>query len=213
MRKKPNYRRRRTVAVVGLLVLVVVVLLVLPRGGGTGRPKGQTTPILSFAATHKNITQGKKLPDAGTVSGNQDQLTKMFNDFYQTAFIDPQKWGDGTFGKLRDLFAKAAQASFTKDLTSLTIGEARTELRFVDPMPSTLVVTVYYDKNAKPTFAVAAADFNGRGTPKTTGPAVLIHAKATFYMQRAGNDWTITYYDAKQTQESVSPSPSPSASR
>src|SRR5207253_1210188 len=128
MRKKPNYRRRRTFALLGLLVLVVVVLLVIPRGGGTGRPPGQTTPVLSFAATHKNITQGKKLPDGGTVSGNQDQITKMFNDFYQTAFIDPGKWGDGTFGKLRDLFAKDAQASFTKDLATLTIGEARTEL-------------------------------------------------------------------------------------
>ena len=212
VRRKPNYRRRRTFAVLGLLVAVVIILLVLPRGG-TGRPGGAKTPQLAFARSLTIV--GLKTPaEAAARLAPFDEITKMFTDFYQEAFVDPAKWGDGTFEDLKKLFAEEAQPAFTKELASLTIGEARTELKFVDPVPgSSLKISVFFDSKAAPMYATAAVNFGGRGTLKQKGPVLLIKQTASFYMQRAGETWVITSFDADQTQETPSsPSPSPSAS-
>jgi len=198
--------------VLGLLVAVVIILLVLPRGGGSGRPGGAKTPQLAFARSFTIV--GLKTPaDQAARLAPVDEITKMFTDFYQEAFVDPEKWGDGTFEDLKKLFAEEAQPAFTKELASLTIGQARTELKFVDPVPSSLKISVFFDSKAAPMYATAAVQFGGRGTLKQKGPVVLIKQQASFYMQRNGDDWMITSFDANQTQETPSsPSPSPSAS-
>jgi hypothetical protein len=211
VRKKTNYRRRRTFAVLGLLVAVVIILLVLPRGDGTGRPPGEETPVVAF--TRSVSVVALKQPEAAARQANVEAVATMVRDFYQSAFVDPKKWGDGTFPDLKALFSDEAQAAFTKDVASLTIGQARTQLKFVDPRASTLGVTVFFDTKAAPTFAVAAVSFNARGTLKQSGPPLLIKQKASFYMERSGDKWLITAFDAEQTQETPpSPSPSPTAS-
>lgn len=207
VRKKPNYRRRRTLIVLLLLVAAVVVLLVLPRGdGGPGKPK--VTPVVAFSTKIQGVGQAKT-PDEGAKQASGNAIAKMFTDYYQQAFVDPEKWGDGTFENLKELFVPAVQASFTRDLPSLTIGQARTELSFVVPRAANMTVTVYFDRAGRPALAVAATTFSGRGTLKTTGPPLLINQKATFYLQKQGDLWRITSYDADQTQETP-PSPTPS---
>jgi ABC-type transporter Mla subunit MlaD len=210
VRQRPNYRRRRTFTVLFLLVAAVVVIALLSRGGGGGgdNPIAQ----VAFVAKQSVVNQGKAA-DRPTRKSEGDAIVKMFDDYYQTAFVDPDKWGDGKFEDLRDLFAESVRASFTKDLSSLTIGEGRLDLKRVDPTTQKLAVTVYYNNASKPTLAVAAATFNATGTLKKAGPKVFIKQKATFYLQKTGDSWTITAYDADQTQETPpSPSPSPSAS-
>ena len=211
VRKKPNFRRRRTFVVLGLIVAVVIVLLVLPRGD-SGRPGGAKTPVVAFVRTVNVV--GLKVPDQPTRQANVDAIAEMMTDFYQQAFVDPKKWGDGTFPDLKALFSEEAQATFTKEIASLTIGLARSQLKFVDPLPtSTLGVTVFFDSKSAPTYAVAAVKFAGRGTLKQEGPPLLIDQKASFYMARSGDKWLITAFDAEQTQQTpTSPSPSPSPS-
>jgi hypothetical protein len=211
MRNKPNYRRRRTVSILVLLVAAVVVVALLSRGGGGPGSKENPVPTLAFVSKVNNVAQNKA-PDAATAATNGDAVVKMITGYYQEAFVDPRKWGDGQFADLRELFAKEAQASFTKNVTALTIGEARTELKRVDPAGATLTVTVFYDAKNQATLAVAAAAFNARGTLKASGPVVTINQKATFYMQKQGGSWIITDFDAEQHQDTPTPSPSPSAS-
>jgi len=206
--KKANYRRRRTITVLVLIVAAVVVIALLSRGGGVGT-KGKATPTLAFVASVRTVSQGKT-PDGGSVKTNGDAVVKMFDDYYQRAFVDPSKWGNGQFPELKTLFSQKAQTTFTKDLNSLTIGEARTELKRVDPIPSSLVVTVYYDTRSNATLAVATASFNANGTLNQAGPPLVIHQKGTFYLERVGSAWSITAYDASQTQET--PTPTPTAS-
>ena len=208
VRPRPNYRRRRTFTVLGLLVVAVVVVL-LTRGGGGG-PGDKPIPTLKFVAKTKHVSQGKAAP-ANVQQGEVDAITTMFNDFYQTAFVDPGKWGDGTFEDLAGLFADDVKASFTRDLPSLTIGEARTQLARVDLGPNYFGVTVYYDSKQKPTFAVTTVQFEGRGTLKEAGPAVTIKQAATYWLQKVGSDWKITSYDANETQTTPTPSPTASA--
>lgn len=208
--RRPNYRRRRTFTVLGLLAVLVVVVVLLTRGGGGG-PGDAPIPTLQFAATAKHVFQGKAAAP-NVQQGEVEAITTMFNDFYQEAFVDPGKWGDGTFEDLAGLFADDVKASFTRDLASLTIGEARTELKRVDlGTGNSLAVTVYYDSKLKPTFAVTAVSFDGRGTLKESGPAVTIKQRATYYLQKIGSDWKITAYDANETQNTPTPTPTASA--
>jgi hypothetical protein len=211
MRKKPNYRRRRTVSILVLLVVVVVVVALLSRGGGIGGNNEKPTPTVAFVVQGRAYAQ-KKAPDAATEKANEDAVAKMFNDYYQTAFVDPKKWGDGTFPDLQELFVKSAKTTFTKDIDALTIGKTRTELKRVDPTATNLTITIYYDAKNKPTLAVATASFTARGTLKQTGPALTIRQKATYYLEKSGEGWIITSYDAQQNQDTPTASPSPSAS-
>jgi hypothetical protein len=209
VRPRPNYRRRRTIVLLVLLVIVVIVAALLSRSGGGG--KDAATPQLAFVATANHVSQSKA-PDDGTKRAQLDAIKTMFTTFYQDAFVDPEKWGEGTFEDLKKLFAEDAQASFTKDIQSLTIGQGRIDLERVEPRTANLAISVYYDGKSQPTFAVATATFVGRGTLKKTGPAVTINQKATFYLQKTGDDWTITAYDADQTQTTPTPSPTPTSS-
>jgi len=211
MRKKPNYRRRRTVSILVLLVAAVVVVALLSRGDGIGGSKEKPTATVAFVVQGRAVAQSKA-PDAATKKANEDAVATMLNDYYQTAFVDPKKWGDGTFPDLQNLFVKEAKATFTKDIDALTIGTARTELKRVDPTVTSLTVTIYYDLKNRPTLAIATAAFTARGTLKQSGPALTIKQKATFYLEKSGKSWMITSYDAQQNQDTPTPSPSPSPS-
>jgi len=210
VRPRPNYRRRRTITVLVLLGIGVIVVALLSRSGDGGGGESPT-PTLAFTTKVAHVNQSKAA-DAGVQQAQGQAIEKMFNDYYQEAFVDPEKWGDGTFEDLKPLFAEEARSSFTKDIASLTIGQGRVDLKRVDPSASDLVITIYYDTKSRPMFAVAAATFNARGTLKKTGPPVTIKQKATFYLQRSGDAWLITAYDADETQNTPTPSPTPSAS-
>ncbi|MGH2726177.1 MAG: hypothetical protein ACRDKS_04290, partial [Actinomycetota bacterium] len=108
--RRPNYRRRRTFTVLGLLAVVVLVIVLLSRGGGPGGPDEPPIPTLQFVAKATHVFQGKAA-GAGTQQSEADALTRMFDDFYQEAFVDPRKWGDGTFEDLADLFSDDAKPS------------------------------------------------------------------------------------------------------
>lgn len=209
-RSRPNYRRRRALALGVLVALIAGVGLLLTRGdGGPLRKRERPTPVLKFVARVLNVNQGKAAP-ASAQQAEGDAIVALFNDYYQTAFVDPKKWGDGTFPGIATLFAAEAQASFTRDVASLTIGEARIELKRVDPTTGTLVVTVYYDPKGAPTFAVAVATFRATGTLRRAGPSLIIGQTGTFYLEKAQDAWKIMAYDATQNQEQ--PTPSPTAS-
>lgn len=206
---RPNYRRRRLFALLLGLGVVAIVVVLLTRGGGPLGKKDPPIPTVAFAAKVTGITQAKAL-DQGATNAEGDALTKMFNEFYQTAFVDPGKWGDGTFTDLLEKFAEDVRPQATKDLPSLTIGEARTELKRVDLGANSLDVTVYFDTQQKPTFAVAVASFTGTGTLKASGPKLNIFQRGTFYLQKSGDAWRITAYDTSSDQ--ATPTPSPTAS-
>jgi hypothetical protein len=136
----------------------------------------------------------------------------MLNDWYEQAFVDSDKFGDGTFPDIAKSFTGAAGTSFKKDLGMLTIGDARTEVKRVDPSTQTAKVTVYFN-SGKATYAIAAVHFAANATMKQSGAYPLkINQVVTYSFQKTGQGWVVTYYSGNQTQNSIVPSPSPSAS-
>ena len=204
--RRPNYRRRRTFLVVGVLALAGVAAFLLTRGGGLGGSDEPATPTMQFVAKPKHVFQGKAVGPS-VQQAEVQSITEMFNEYYQQAFVDPEAWGDGTFADLAGMFADDAKAAFTKNLPSLTIGEARTELERVDLGRNFFGVTVYYDSRQRPTFAVTSVQFEGRGTLKRSGPPVTIKQAATYWLQKLGDAWKITAFDTNETQTTPTPSP------
>ena len=136
----------------------------------------------------------------------------MLNDWYEQAFVDTDRFGSGTFPDIAKNFTSTARAKFAQDLNTLTIGEARTEVKHVDPTTQTAIVTVYFS-NGKPTYAIAAVRFVANATMKSSNAYPLkIDQSVTYDFQKTGQGWVVSYYSAKQSQHSLVPSPSASAS-
>jgi len=195
---------------IGVVVIVVLAALVANLVGG-GKKKGPgESPIatVSFVASVKGETDGAKKPGNAAVRAEADLIVKMLNDWYQTAFVDPDRYGDGTFPDIAKHFATAARASFTKDIATLTIGDAREEVKRVDPTAQTAKLTVFFDKG-KALFAVAAVHFAASATMKKSNAYPLkIDQTMTLNLEKQGEGWVVTFYTANQKQDSVVPSPS-----
>ncbi|HEV2685967.1 MAG TPA: hypothetical protein VGW79_04970, partial [Actinomycetota bacterium] len=70
----------------------------------------------------------------------------------------------------------------------------------------------YYSKG-KPTYAIAAVHFVASATMKKSDAFPLkIDQTVTYDFQKIGQGWVVSYYSTTQTQHSVVPSPSASAS-
>ena len=181
-----------------------------------GKKKTGTTPPpgvaqVAFVASVKGATNTKSAP-SGAVTTEGQQIVSMLNGWYEQAFVDTDKFGDGSFPDIVKSFTAGARTSFKKDLATLTIGDARTEVKRVDPTTQTAKVTVYFN-NGKPTYAIAAVHFVANATMKQSGAYPLkIDQTVTYNFSKTAQGWVVTYYTAKQTQNSVVPSPSPSAS-
>ena len=182
-----------------------------------GGKKKTTTPPpgvaqVDFVATSKGASDGKALPPPSAVGPEADKIVSMLNDWYEQAFVDTTRFGDGTFPDIAKNFSAPAKVQFAKDLATLTIGDARTEVKRVDPSTQTANVTVYFSKG-KATYAIAVVHFIANATMKKSGAHPLkIDQSVTFTFTKTGQGWVVSYYTAKQSQNSVVPSPSASAS-
>ena len=183
---------------------------------GGGKKKTNTPPPgvaqVSFTASLKGATNAKSPPPKNAVNAEGRTIVSMLTDWYEEAFVDTSRFGDGTFGDIAKNFTEPAKSQFTKNLDTLTIGPARTEVKRVDPSTQTVTVTVYFN-NGKPTYAIAQVHFTASATMKKSGSFPLkIDQSVTYDFQKQGSGWVVSYYAAKQTQNSVIPSPSATAS-
>ncbi len=195
---------------------MIVVLAALIANLAGGKKKSGTTPPpgvaqVAFVASVKGATNTKSAP-SGAVTAEGQQIVSLLNGWYEQTFVDTEKFGDGTFPDIEKKFTAAARTSFKKDLVMLTIGDARSEVKRVDPTVQTAKVTVYFN-NGRPTYAIAGVHFAANATMKQSGAFPLkIDQLVTYDFQKTGQGWVVTYYSGNQTQNSIVPSPSPSAS-
>ena len=195
-------------------MIVVAAALIANLAGGkkkAGTPEPGVAQV-AFTASFVGATNTKARPSASTIQAQGSKIVSMLNTWYQQAFVNTKDFGDGTFPDIAKSFAPSARAQFTRDLATLTIGQARTEVKRVDPTTQTAKVTVYFNKG-RATYAIAAVHFVANATMKESGAYPLtIDQSVTYSFTNTGQGWVVSYYSAKQTQKSVVPSPSASAS-
>jgi hypothetical protein len=217
--RQPTFSRRKTRqqrllrTAIGVVVIIVGAALIANLVGN--KKKGSTPPPgvaqVKFVATVKSNSDAKT-PTRAAVTGEADKIVAMLNDWYEQAFVDTTRFGNGTFPDIAKNFTADAKTKFTTDLTTLTIGDARTEVKRVEPSTQTVLMTVYF-ANGKPTYAIAAVHFVADATMKKSGAYPLkIDQSATYTFTKTGQGWLVSYYSAKQKQDSIVPSPSATAS-
>lgn len=218
--RQPTFSRRRTRQQrllrtgIGVVVIVVVAALIANLAGGK-KKKGAPEPgvaTVAFTATYTGAANTKSRPAPNTVQAQGTKIVSMLNNWYQEAFVNTKDFGDGTFPDIQKSFAPAARTKFETDKATLTIGDARTEVKRVDPTTQTAKVTVYFDKG-KATIAIAAVHFVATATMNQSGAYPLtIDQTVTYTFTNTAQGWVVSYYSGKQTQKSVVPSPSATAS-
>jgi type IV secretory pathway VirB10-like protein len=204
---------RTAIGVVGVVAIAALIANAL--GGGKNGPKAGQQPVatVAFDKTVKVDTDSPKTPRQSQANAEADAIVRMLNDWYQRGFVDPKLYGDGTFPQIASHFTKDAQASFAKDVSSLTIGDARTLVDRVDPTNEKTTITIYFNGGSTPTFAVAAIRFAATAIQKDLAqPRIDIVQSATLHLVKDGGKWLVDYYSAKSSEQPVVPSPSASPS-
>ena len=181
-------------------------------GGSSDPADEEPTPVVAFEATISG--EGDSKPSDEAVQAEGEKIVELLDDWYQQAFVDPEKFGDGTFPEVAATFDEAARIAFAEDVDALTIGPAREEVERVEPTTATATITVFFEKGKTPTWATAAVSFAATATLKDeTAPPVGIDQTVTLFLRRTDEGWLVsTYYDAHQEQRSIETSPSPSGS-
>src|SRR5207253_10472571 len=120
-----RYRLMRTLIAIAAVIAVVAIIIGKLAGGGPG--KEPPTPQTNFVATVVPETDAARAPKPAAVQKERDAIKKILDDWFQTAFVDPKKFGDGSFKDAESHFAKEARDQFRKDIPTLTIGETPTD--------------------------------------------------------------------------------------
>lgn len=203
---------RTGIGVVGVVAVAALIANALSGGDSSGPDGEPAVAKVAFAHTTKTTTDAGK-PKTAAAKAEADAIVKILNDWYQRGFVDPRLYGDGTFGEIAAHFAKDAKVSFTKDVASLTIGDARTLVARVDPTKAAAGITIFFAKGTKPTFAVAEVVFDATATQKQSGqPNITIKQRGTYHLEKTGNAWKVVYYTATSSEKPVEPTPSGSPS-
>lgn len=207
-RVRPRRKRGLFVLVAAVVAAGVAVPVILLLGDGEEEQKPGT---VSFQARPLGIEQGPDDIPGGAVGAESRKIVRLLEGWYQQAFVDPSRFGDGTFPEVRALFEPDAQAKFDGDLDVLTIGEARTQIRRVDPTRAAVDVTIYFDDRARPSFAVADVDFRATVllTQESASPVSIVQSAVLHLRRQSDGAWRIFAYDATQNQDTVAPTPSP----
>lgn len=204
----PRHNPLSTHVRTGIAAVALAAALAACIGSGRG---SDPVAVLAFEPTIEVVaaTDAAIPPKA---HDEAQELVRTFTGLYQRAFVDPEGWKDPEFPYVLDLFDSGARGRARAELGSLTIGDARDEVRRVTPAASTIKVTVYVDAAGKPSYAVAAVAFSATGALKEAGPPLSIVQKAVFWLRPADGGWRVFAYQARndQAQNPASPSPSPS---
>lgn len=205
--RRRRARGVRLLRMLGAVVLLVAVVALVVRFVGGEDEEALPTPQVAFKASVTPYSEAREKPQGRAVDAEADKITTLLDRWYQSAFVDPKLWGDGTFPRVRSLFAQQARKSFRADLDSLTIGEARTELVRVVPKRARAKISLFFDENGTPRFAVAEVEFRASGTPRAeeSQPVAIVQEAVLHLRTQKGGAWQVFAYDAKQRQDSVPP--------
>ncbi|MGZ4124012.1 MAG: LCP family protein [Actinomycetota bacterium] len=202
---------RSTRALVAVLVVAVVavigVLAIIPGGSngpvvaptGTPAPPPSTPPARYALEVALGQVTGRG--PAGTVHPRDlraaaSALRSTFTDLYETAFVDPRRWGGGRFPGLERFFAPQARPGARRHLEQLTLGRVARQLESVRPHRAKLGLRFATDGAGHPVVAFADMRFTATGT---AGPGVRvpIAQRGRYVLQRTHGAWRIESFNVR----------------
>jgi LCP family protein required for cell wall assembly len=116
-------------------------------------------------------------------------VRSTFARLYETAFVDPSRWGEGRFPGLPRFFARDARGGVRRDLDRLSLGRLARRLDAVRPTRAALWITFVTGRGGHPVAAFARMEFRARGD--AAGVEVPISQSGRFVLRRGSGGWRI----------------------
>lgn len=176
--------------------LATCLILAALAGACSGsRAGGDAVVQLSFEQTVDVVAENEAAQQEAR--DHARAIVGLITDWYQMAFVDPAGWRDPSFPEVTRLFSGEARTQVKREIESVTIGDARDEVRSVAPKDAAVKVTVYVDEDGRTDYAVADVSFHGIGTLKEEGVPLDIVQKATYFFRLDDGGWRIFAYQAR----------------
>lgn len=189
---------------------------VLLRGGREGGGGGEERPPadLAWEVGFTKVVAVDEKPPQARVDSATEEISALMDELYTTAFVDPARWGGGSFPDLDSYFSGPAAQRAVEDLEQLTLGSLAPRVARVDPGASRLNISVLVDEDSGTTAAIARAAFRADARTKG-GEKFKIFHRGRYLMEQVDGGWRITGYDiAGEINPSAGvgePAPGPSA--
>jgi hypothetical protein len=168
--------------------------------------RGPDTPEFSFRLAKVTSVALNGKPSKSALRQSAAKLRSTLDDMYAAGFVDPDKWEEGTFPEVLDAFAGQASRVAGADLDDLTLGNASTEIDFVEPGPSRLEVRFLLGQNKRPYAAVATTRFKAKGDLARGGSLLITH-EGRFIMRPLEGRWAVVSYWVDGTMRPRLPAP------
>ena len=194
-----------------LLALLSVLLLVAGgcgRGGngapGPAEPQGgeeedQGPPAADFQLGDVRLIDSADRPESPSVADSRiPKVVELVNNYYNNAFLDPGKWGDGAHPELANLFTEEAKPNVAPRIGILALGDVSRALTEVTPDKQQIDrLTLYFDTDINQPLGAVTTSFEATATPTDEGggPVKIVHT-GTFWLQPEGDGFRISAFDA-----------------
>jgi hypothetical protein len=205
--------RNRIIAGVVVAVVAIVGIFMLTRGGKSTIFHNDTPAPGEVNFQLKDVSfvpyqlQGDQNAEKQTAHAAADDIKTKLNTMFQTAYVDPDTWGDP--GEIEDLFTGGAKDQVGSDLTTLTLGDNPGDTyTAVAPGKSTIKVHVLTDAKGNGVRASAALSFTALAT-HTDGTYSSIAVTGTAIFVQDGGTWKIEAYRLNRSEK---PAKAPAAS-
>lgn len=124
------------------------------------------------------------------------EIVELINDFYDIAFLDPERWDGGEHTGLADFFTTEAAADLPENLGNLALGELAGEIERVEPVTQDAErLTLYADDDGELSLGVITIVFQGVGETEREVPVRIGHV-AHYWLEQVDGEYKISAYDA-----------------
>jgi hypothetical protein len=194
-----------------LLALLTALALVAGACGGDDEPGGgqprdeeepqeeQGPPTANFSVGEVRVIDSQDRPEAGSnAAAKVEKVKELINNYYNAAFVDPAKWGDGGHPELASLFTDEAKPQVGPRIGVLALGDVSKSVRSVEPQKQQIDrLTLYFDGDPNTALGVVSTTFEATAAPAAEGaePVRVVHT-GTFWLAPEGDGFLVSAFNA-----------------
>lgn len=163
------------------------------------QPQEEDPRAASFEMGEIKAIDSKDRPESGPkATEHDDRVRALVNGYYTVAFMDPAKWAEGTHPELANFFTEEAKGQVGPRLGVLALADLSDDLTSVRPVRQVIDrLNYYFDEDLNNPIGMVTTTFEATGTPSAEGadPIKIVH-HATFWLEKVGDDFRISAFDA-----------------
>ena len=188
---------KRSSALAFAVVLVIAPVLGACDGDRASRERAKEPPpaTANFQVIETRGIDAQDRPEAqAAASAASAGVTATVNAYYNAAFIEKGKWGQGLHPDLASFFTADVQAQVAPQLAALALADIAPAITRVDPTKQEVpILTFQIEPDMTAPLAVATVLFEATATAveKKNSPVKIAHT-ATFWFVKEGDVYKIT---------------------